>query len=136
MANELACLECCIHPPNLALARELLDNGERKEVSVFLAHCGDIWDFSRNQFALWVAAIQNGETPDLSATGILAAMNHPAVRMNHLCTLTAYPDDEKRLSKVKTKAEAIKGRELIREEFNQEYGDLLRHMLARSPGHK
>ena len=136
MADELALLECCIHPPNLMLARELLDYGKRTEVSEFLAHCGDIWNFARDQFALWVAAIQNGETLDLAATGILAAMNHPRVRMNHLCTLAAYPDDERRLSTAKTKAAAMKGRELILEEFNQEYGDFLRRIVARWPGHE
>lgn len=48
--------------PNMALAKQLLELGERDVVLEYLRRCASFWD--RPQLAEWSASIQRGEVPD------------------------------------------------------------------------
>ena len=47
----------------MALARLLLDAGERDAVLEFLELCGEFWKLDRGLLDSWTAAVRAGETP-------------------------------------------------------------------------
>ena len=49
--------------PGMALARQLLDAGERDAVLEFLELCGEFWKLDRGLLDSWTAAIRAGQTP-------------------------------------------------------------------------
>ena len=51
--------------PNMALARDLLQAGERQAVLDYLEACGRFW--SDDQLSTWTVQVRNGQTPDFSA---------------------------------------------------------------------
>ncbi|HEY3128648.1 MAG TPA: hypothetical protein VGL91_04275 [Acidobacteriota bacterium] len=52
--------------PNMALAKELLEKGEKDTVLQYLEMCRKFWHFS-NKLDPWIAAIRKGEMPDFGA---------------------------------------------------------------------
>jgi len=56
--------------PNMTLARELLDKGERSAVLVFLGECRTFWKNGGEQLDAWTAALHNGGTPVFPVTSL------------------------------------------------------------------
>jgi hypothetical protein len=54
--------------PNMALAKELLERGERDVVIQYFDLCAKFWTFDRGQLARWKAAVKNGEVPEFGAS--------------------------------------------------------------------
>lgn len=52
--------------PNLRLAQELLDRGERETVRAFLERCAVFWEEGRERLEEWLGALRRGETPSLT----------------------------------------------------------------------
>jgi hypothetical protein len=53
--------------PNMLLAKELLDKGEREAVLQYLDLCGAFWDSGKDTLKEWKATIRAGGTPDFGA---------------------------------------------------------------------
>ncbi len=53
--------------PNLRLARELLERGERSAVIEYLRQCSKSWDSSSERIAEWTRLIEEGMMPDFGA---------------------------------------------------------------------
>ena len=54
--------------PDLELANELLQAGERASVLAYLEACSRFWKSGQGQVTTWIAAIREGETPQLDRT--------------------------------------------------------------------
>jgi tetratricopeptide (TPR) repeat protein len=52
--------------PNMTLAKELLENGEKETVLQYLELCRKFWTFS-NRLDPWIEAIRKGQIPDFGA---------------------------------------------------------------------
>jgi tetratricopeptide (TPR) repeat protein len=52
--------------PNMTLAKELLEKGERDSVITFLQACGKFWKMGADQLPNWIATIKGGGMPDFS----------------------------------------------------------------------
>jgi tetratricopeptide (TPR) repeat protein len=50
--------------PNMTLAKELLEKGERDAVITFLQACGKFWKMGADQLPNWIATIKGGGMPD------------------------------------------------------------------------
>ena len=55
--------------PELPLAKELLDRGERDTVIAFLDDLEVIWEYEAERVRKWRAAVRRGETPSLDRFG-------------------------------------------------------------------
>ena len=53
--------------PNMTLAKELLEKGEREAVLTYLQSCGKFWKMDRGSLQDWTATIKGGGTPDFGA---------------------------------------------------------------------
>ncbi|MFI5166642.1 MAG: tetratricopeptide repeat protein [Thermoanaerobaculales bacterium] len=53
--------------PNMALAKELLERGEKATVLEYLALCGNFWSSGKDTLRNWTATINSGGTPDFGA---------------------------------------------------------------------
>jgi hypothetical protein len=53
--------------PNMALANELLANGQRDVVLQYLSECATFWKMEHGALSTWAAAIQAGKMPDFGA---------------------------------------------------------------------
>lgn len=53
--------------PNMALAKELLEHGERDVVIAYLKECKGFWDMGQKKLDDWIATIEKGETPNFGA---------------------------------------------------------------------
>jgi hypothetical protein len=53
--------------PNMTLAKELLEKGEREVVITYLQSCGKFWKMGGDELQGWVATIKGGGTPDFGA---------------------------------------------------------------------
>lgn len=53
--------------PNMMLAQELLEHGERTAVLSYLELCKTFWKSSRGRLEQWATVINNGEIPDFGA---------------------------------------------------------------------
>jgi len=53
--------------PNMALAKEFLDRGERAAVIEYLTLCAKFWSSGKDKLANWTATIKGGGTPDFGA---------------------------------------------------------------------
>lgn len=53
--------------PNMALAKELLDAGEKEVVLQYLELCGKFWKSGKERLSEWRATIKDGKTPDFGA---------------------------------------------------------------------
>jgi hypothetical protein len=51
--------------PNMALAKELLDKGEREAVLEYFTLCSKFWD--RDELKEWMALVKDGVTPKFGA---------------------------------------------------------------------
>jgi tetratricopeptide (TPR) repeat protein len=51
--------------PNMALAKELLDGGEREVVLEYFTRCGKFWD--RDELKAWREQVEQGKTPQFGA---------------------------------------------------------------------
>jgi hypothetical protein len=54
----------CTGGPNMSLAKELLERGEREGVVAFLRLCSNFWQSNDHRAEQWAYAIEHGETPD------------------------------------------------------------------------
>ena len=50
--------------PNMTLAKELLEKGERETVIAYLQACAKFWKMGRDEVQNWIATIKGGGTPD------------------------------------------------------------------------
>jgi hypothetical protein len=53
--------------PNMTLAKELLEKGERDTVVAYLESCRKFWKMGGDKLEGWVAAVKSGGTPDFGA---------------------------------------------------------------------
>ena len=53
--------------PNMALAKALLERGQRKAVLSYLDQCRTFWKMSDGKLDTWKAQIEKGEAPDFGA---------------------------------------------------------------------
>jgi len=53
--------------PNMMLARELLENGERKSVLEYFDLCGKFWTSDERKLSHWRASVLSGGVPDFGA---------------------------------------------------------------------
>ena len=53
-----------VHQPNMALARDLLHEGEPTVVLEYLARCADSWPRGKERLSRWAAEVEAGEIPD------------------------------------------------------------------------
>jgi tetratricopeptide (TPR) repeat protein len=53
--------------PNMTLAQELLEKGERDAVLTYLQSCGKFWKMGGEKLQYWAATIKGGGTPDFGA---------------------------------------------------------------------
>ena len=132
MTDEYACLSCSVRAPNVMLAEKLLEHGKQEEVVDYLIQCQDVWDHSKKQFASWVDAIQNGERLEFLALGTLEAMNHPAVKLSHLCNSARFPDDVVGPTTPQSPAEVRAGRERLRAEYKRQMSAAIKGELGTS----
>ena len=56
--------------PNMTLARELLDRGEREAVLEYFDLCEKFWEHGRDKLATWRKQVEAGEVPDFGANMI------------------------------------------------------------------
>ena len=95
LADENTHLTSTIFGPNLALARKLLECGERIEVLRHLTQCKDVWHLFRGHFEKWIIQIENGETRDFLASEVFEEMNEPSYRLKlqwmNACSLGGLP---------------------------------------------
>jgi len=54
----------CTGGPNMSLAKELLDRGERRAVIEYLHLCGEFWETNDHRAEQWAYAIAQGQVPD------------------------------------------------------------------------
>ncbi|MDI1302616.1 MAG: tetratricopeptide repeat protein [bacterium] len=52
--------------PNMSLARDLLERGEKDTVIEYLQLCKKFWTYPRNPLDQWIKAIQAGQSPDFA----------------------------------------------------------------------
>jgi hypothetical protein len=52
--------------PNMSLAKELLDRGERDVVLAFLKKCLKFWSIETSPCSRWIQEMEEGKTPDFS----------------------------------------------------------------------
>ena len=50
--------------PNMSLAKELLEKGEKETVLQYLDLCAKFWEMDDGQLAAWKAQVKKGEIPD------------------------------------------------------------------------
>jgi hypothetical protein len=50
--------------PNMALAKELLEKGERSAVLEYFGLCGNFWEMGGQKLREWSALVKDGITPD------------------------------------------------------------------------
>jgi hypothetical protein len=53
--------------PNMSLARDLLEHGEREVVLAYFKRCGVFWRSGEDQLKEWTREIQNNVIPDFGA---------------------------------------------------------------------
>lgn len=53
--------------PNMTLAKELLEKGERDTVIAYLQSCAKFWKMGGAELQTWIATIKYGGTPDFGA---------------------------------------------------------------------
>jgi tetratricopeptide (TPR) repeat protein len=53
--------------PNMTLAKELLEKGEREAVLTYLQSCAKFWKMGGNKLEGWMGTIKGGGTPDFSS---------------------------------------------------------------------
>jgi len=53
--------------PNMTLAKELLEKGERDAVIAYLRACAKFWKMGGSELQTWIATIKRGGTPDFGA---------------------------------------------------------------------
>lgn len=53
--------------PNMTLAKELLEKGERDTVVTYLQSCAKFWKMGGEKLQSWIAAIKGGGTPDFGS---------------------------------------------------------------------
>ena len=53
--------------PNMTLAKELLEQGEREVVISYLQSCEKFWKMGSDKLQSWIATVKAGGTPDFSA---------------------------------------------------------------------
>lgn len=53
--------------PNMVLAKELLEKGEKETVLKYLELCETFWDMQMETLMIWEEKITNGENPDFGA---------------------------------------------------------------------
>jgi hypothetical protein len=57
----------CSFGPNMMLAKELLEHGEREAVIQYLRLCGNFWYTNNHQTEQWIQEIEQGGVPDFGA---------------------------------------------------------------------
>jgi hypothetical protein len=53
--------------PNMMLAKELLEKGERDSVLQYFQECASFWKMHEDKLTQWTAIVKNGHTPDFGA---------------------------------------------------------------------
>lgn len=69
--------------PNMSLAKELIERGERDAVLSYLDLCAKFWEMQGDRLETWKAAIRQGRTPSFGpnlTVGLVAWRNDTAAR--------------------------------------------------------
>jgi RNA polymerase sigma factor (sigma-70 family) len=53
--------------PNMTLAKDLLEKGERDTVVEYFMHCRKFWKMDRGKLDKWIAEVMDGKNPDFGA---------------------------------------------------------------------
>jgi hypothetical protein len=53
--------------PNMTLAKDLLEKGEKDAVLQYFELCGKFWEMGRDKLKLWTKDVADGKTPDFGA---------------------------------------------------------------------
>ena len=53
--------------PNLTLAKDLLEHGERDTVLEYLMLCRKFWKMDRGKLDMWIYQVMDGKNPDFGA---------------------------------------------------------------------
>jgi hypothetical protein len=53
--------------PNMALAKEMLDQGQREPVLEYFTLCADFWEGGRERLATWSTDVKQGKQPEFGA---------------------------------------------------------------------
>lgn len=75
-------IECSLLPPNLDLAKRLLELGKRIEVLRYLTECHNVWWRCRPQIEEWIQLIESGENPDFQALQTPEGADQLSYRLN------------------------------------------------------
>jgi hypothetical protein len=54
--------------PNMSLATDLLENGEREVVLEYLSQCKNIWEIDLGKLDKWIEQVKKGEIPDFGSS--------------------------------------------------------------------
>jgi hypothetical protein len=75
-------IQCSLLPPNLDLAKRLLELGKRIEVLRYLTECHNVWWRCRPQIEEWIQLIESGEKPDFQALQTAEDADQLSYRLN------------------------------------------------------
>jgi len=53
--------------PNMSLAKDLIEKGEKEIVIEYLKLCSAFWDMDRGRLKKWITEVEAGKTPDFGA---------------------------------------------------------------------
>ncbi len=92
-------IQCSLLPPNLDLAKRLLELGKRIEVLRYLTECHNVWWRCRPQIEEWIQLIESGEKPDFQALQTPEDADQLSYRLNvqwlRACSLEMQPHPAK-----------------------------------------
>lgn len=74
-------IQCSLVPPNLELARTLLEHGETIAVLRYLGECKNVWQLHGAQIEEWIQSIERGNKPEFRSAEI-AATDRLSRRLN------------------------------------------------------
>lgn len=66
-------IQCSLVPPNLELARMLLERGETIAVLRYLGECKNVWQLYGAQIEEWIRSIERGNKPEFRSAEVAAA---------------------------------------------------------------
>jgi len=75
-------IQCSLLPPNLDLAKRLLELGKRIEVLRYLTECHNVWQQCRSQIEEWIQLIESGEKPDFRTLQMPGDADQLSYRLN------------------------------------------------------
>ncbi len=122
--DEYTSLHCGTRLPSLALARTLLENGERAIVLKYLTGCKNVWQFLAQRIDGWTSSIKLGVRVEFPPE-FLQSMDRPSTRLlRRSIDVTVLA--EKRISSAsspsvkKSPCEVLEGRKRLTESYRED----------------